>query len=204
MRFGYFGASRYYLSQSDDDIAGGVSLDQNDDGKIDLTTEYNWGASTNAAKRDSGSTTGTNFTADAMNAFLKGRYLISQEADRSEIREQAEVAVLTWEKALAATAIHYINDTLADQAVLGTDDYSFDNHATHWSELKGFSLGFQFNPNSPLSDKNFAKLHELIGDAPVLGDASEDDLADYEEKLLAARDLLAEAYEFEAEDVENW
>lgn len=202
--FGYFGASRHYLSQSDTDIADEVLYDANDDGKIDLTSEYNWGASVNAAKRDNGSTTGTDFTAEAMNAFLEGRYLISQEADVADIREQAKIAVLTWEKALAATAVHYINDTLADQAALGTEDYSFDSHATHWSELKGFSLGFQFNPNSPLSDDDFAELHELIGDAPVLGDASEDDLAAYEDNLLAARALLEEAYEFEAEDVENW
>jgi hypothetical protein len=139
-----------------------------------------------------------------MGAFLQGRYLISQQADVEEIHEQAHIAVLTWEKALAATAVHYINDTLADQAALGSDDYSFDDHATHWSELKGFCLGFQFNPHSPLTDDDFAELHSLIGDAPLLLGASEDELSDYEEALLAARTLLQEVYEFEAEDVENW
>ncbi len=202
--FGYFGASRSYLEQSDADIADGAALDANDDGKIDLLSEYNWGASTNAAKRDAGSTSGTDLTSEAMEAFLQGRFLISQEADVEEIRAQADIAVLAWEKSLAATAVHYINDTLADQAAMGSDDYSFADHAKHWSELKGFSLAFQFNPNSPLSASDFAELHELIGDAPVLEDASEDELSDYEDDLLAARELLQNAYEFETEDVENW
>lgn len=202
--FGYFGASRHFLSQSDSDISDGVILDADDDDKVDLLSEFNWGASVNAAKRDKGSSSGTDFTAEAMGAFLMGRHLISHEADIEEIREQAEVAVLTWEKSLASTAVHYINDTLADQAALGTEEYSFDDHAKHWSELKGFSLAFQFNPNSPLSDDDFEEFHNLIGDAPLLEGATDDELAEYEDDLLAARALLQEAYEFEAEDVENW
>ena len=35
-------------------------------------------------------------------------------------------------------------------AKLGTDEYDFYAHAKHWGELKGFALGLQFNPDSPL------------------------------------------------------
>lgn len=202
--FGYFGASRDYLDQSDQDIADGVTRDTNDDGKIDLTSEMNFGASQNAAKRDLGSSTGTDFTKEAMTAFLKGRSLIEAEADLADVQEQAVLASVTWEKALASTAIHYINDVLGDQETFGTDEYSFTDHAKHWSELKGFALGLQFNPRSPLSDEDFAEIHDLIGDQPVLESATEDEQSAYAEALEAARAILGDAYEFAAEDVNNW
>ena len=31
-----------------------------------------------------------------------------------------------------------------DMDLFGTDDYSFDSHAAHWSEMKAFALSFQF------------------------------------------------------------
>lgn len=202
--FGYFGAARDYLQQSDADIADGKQSDADGNGKISLISEYNFGASVNAAKRDNGSTTGTDFTADAMKAFLQGRHLISTEADPALIEAEAEKATLAWEKAIAATVVHYINDTTADQEALGTDAYSFDDHAKHWSELKGFALGLQFNPRSPLSDADFEKFHSLIGDAPVLADASEEAQKEYLVALGEARDLIAAAYDFASEDAEGW
>ncbi|MFM9597134.1 hypothetical protein ACKI1O_48190, partial [Streptomyces scabiei] len=84
--FGYFGAARNYLEYSDDEIAGKDGRDEfkagyNDyssDGQIDLASEYNWGNSTNAAKRDRGAEVRTDFTAAAMNAFIAGRKLINE------------------------------------------------------------------------------------------------------------------------------
>ena len=70
--------------------------------------------------------------------------------------------------------VHYINDTLQDMADFDTADYSFSSHAKHWSELKGFALGFQFNPRSPMSAEDFDVLHALIGMSPVLEDAGEE------------------------------
>lgn len=202
--FGYFGAAQRYLDQSDEEIADGEIFDADEDGKTDLKSEFNFGASVNAAKRDAGSTSGTDFTNMAMAAFLEGRQLIASGKSGSAVQEQAEQAVAAWEKSLAATAVHYINDTLGDMEAMGTDEYSFDDHAKHWSELKGFALSFQFNPRSPLSEKRFGQLHDLIGDGPVLDDASKDELSDYEDALLEARELLRDAYEFAVEDVENW
>lgn len=202
--FGYFGAARDYLLQSDANIADGIQSDADGNGTISLTREYNFGASVNAAKRDNGSTTGTDFTADAMTAFLEGRHLISTEGDSALIEAEAEKATLAWENAIAATVVHYINDTTADQEALGTDAYSFDDHAKHWSELKGFALGLQFNPRSPLSDADFETFHSLIGDAPVLADASEEEQKEYLKALGEARDLIAAAYDFESDDAEGW
>ena len=74
--------------------------------------------------------------------------------------------------------------------------------------MKGFALGFQFNPHSAIEGEDFETLHELIADAPVLpADDAEDAAADigaYVDDLLDARDLLARAYEFDEADVKNW
>mgnify|MGYP003917794563 CR=1 FL=1 len=224
--FGYFGAARDYAAYTDDEIAGKgganeklVYFDTNGDEMISLKSEYNFAASQNAAKRDRGSKNGaapTDFTKDIFDAFLAGRTLIHNnpgelsEELMTELKGYRDTIVWGWEKAFAATAIHYINDTLGDMANIATDaaaeegadaTYSFTDHAKHWGELKGFALGFQFSPHSPLSDEDFVKFHDLIGTAPVLADG---DLTAYEADLLEARDILRDAYEFDADNAASW
>ncbi len=212
--FGYWGAARDYAAYSDEELAGKGGdaarklgyFDTDGDGAVDLTQEFNWGVSTNAAKRDLGSHADakTDFTGDLWNAFLEGRWIIHQADgeltpdELAALEAQRDIAVLTWEKVIAATVVHYINDTLKEMAKFDTDAYSFAKHAKGWSEMKGFALAFQFNPASPLSDADFAKFHQLVGDAPVLETASADDIAAYEADLLEARALLGAAYEFAA------
>jgi hypothetical protein len=214
--FGYFGGARDYLAYTDEEIAGkggrdGWSsgyYDTDDDGAIDLLSEYNFGNSTNAAKRDLGASNGaTDFTAEAMTAFLSGRALITQadgplsDEQMSELKTYRDTAVLAWESAVAATVVHYVNDTLQAMNAFGTEDYSFTDHAKVWSELKGFALSFQFNPRSPLSDADFEQFHTLIGDAPVLSDAEQADIDQYKADLLAARQLIGDAYGFADENL---
>jgi hypothetical protein len=86
-------------------------------------------------------------------------------------------------------------------SAFGTDDYSFLDHAKHWSEAKGYAFTFQFNPRSPVSDGDFERLHGLLGDAPVLADAGETAIADYRMALLDARGILAAAFGFDAENL---
>jgi hypothetical protein len=66
--------------------------------------------------------------------------------------------------------------------------------------MKGFGLGLQFNRLSPLSDEDFAQVHTLMADAPVMTG----DVAAYTANLLVARDILQAAYEFDAENAANW
>ena len=77
--FGYFGAARDYAAYSDEALAGknGLSFykDGNGDSKIDFHSEYNFGFSRNAGKRDLGGAQNTNFTKDAFDAFLAGTYI---------------------------------------------------------------------------------------------------------------------------------
>ena len=218
--FGYFGAAKNYLDYNDNEIAGKVSSaedgrsdwngkhDTDGDGEIDLFSEFNFGNSVNAAKRDRGSVVQTNYTKEAMDAFLAGRKLINDaagadltDAQMTELLGYRDTAVAVWEKAIAATVIHYINDLHSDLAKVGSDDFDFATAAKHFSELKGFALGLQFNPYSPITDAQFEEIHMLIGDAPVLELA---DVAAYQAKLYQAGGIIEAALVFDAENVENW
>ena len=101
--------------------------------------------------------------------------------------------------------VHYINDTLADMEKFDTNDYSFATHAKHWAEMKGFALGLQFNPHSPLQTGTlFADLHNHMGDAPVLENATAQEIADYKAALESARELIRTAYGFAEANANNW
>ncbi len=224
--FGYFGAARDYLAYSDDEIAskGGREdwqgqYDTDNDGKIDLLSEKNFGNSVNAAKRDRGTAANinpTDYSKQAMDAFLMGRKLINDNASLSEVLSVAQkeelltyrdAAVMAWEKSVVATVVHYINDLNADLDKVGTAEFDYATTAKHFSELKGFALGLQFNPYSPiagLEEAKFAKfveLHVLLKDAPVLVAA---DVAAYQSDLIKARVILQTAYSFDAENVAGW
>jgi hypothetical protein len=207
--FGYFGAARSYDMMSDSDIGEFGYQDMDGDNQIDLSAEACFAASVNAAKRDLGAaeTAPTDYTADAFQGFWAGRELIANvtgelSADElSALQTHRDQAITAWEAAVAATVVHYINDVLKDMNDFGTDDYNFGDHAKHWSECKGFALWFQFNPRSPVSDSAFVALHEAIGMAPVLQSADESDIENYRAALLSARDILREAFSFDADNM---
>jgi len=232
--FGYFGAARNYSTYTDDEIAakGGRAefangyYDTNNDGQIDLRSEINLGHASNCAKRDRGAVVATDFTQQAFNAFLTGRAILNATSSNltSEPLSQLQAAALTasqvWEKCIAATVIHYINDVIGDMEKF-TDDKAYDdltaykNHAKHWSEMKGFALSLQFNPDSPFRHNsttltNLKTLLSLMGDAPVLADDSQHGAAfsggvsQYRTDLLQARDMIGEAYAFARENVNGW
>jgi hypothetical protein len=84
--------------------------------------------------------------------------------------------------------VHYLNACIQDldpDKAVNTSDF-----IKHWSELKGFALGFQFNPHSPMSETEFTGLHQLIGTAPIM------DLA-YRVDLQAARDIVSTVFDFD-------
>ncbi len=218
--FGYYGAPRDFYAYTDEEIAkkGGAddkqgAYDTNGDGMIDMKSEWapGTGGAVAGAKRDLGSQTETTFNENAFDALLAGRQWIldtepegedgTLSADQlGELRGVAQIAVDNYEASLAATVVHYINDTLADLDALGTDDFSFTDMAKHWGEMKGYSLCFQFSPNGPANTGglDFAALQDLLGTAPVWDDAA------YVDALLDARTLIGNAYGFDPSDVENW
>lgn len=215
--FGYFGAARNYLENSDEDNANVGTFDTNGDESLDLQSEVNLGNSVNAAKRDLGTADNTNptdFTTEAMEAFLAARHMISESVgtaftadEMTALETHRNAAVNAWEKAIAATVIHYINDVTADLGKSDTDDYNFEDVAKHWSEMKGFALGLQFNPHSPITAEQFADIHTLMGQKPVVltfGSSDRTDVDAYLADLEDARDILQSALEFDAENVSNW
>lgn len=200
--FGYFGAARDYGAWTDALLAGDAHADTfSPDGAIDLLSEVSFGASVNAGKRDDGAIAPTDLTAEAWEGFLEGRSLIASvegelsAAQLEELKGWRDQAIGAWEAAIAATVVHYINDTLEDMSTFGTPDYSFADHAKHWSEMKGFALSLQFNPRSPLSDDAFEALHAAIGTAPALPE--DPDVESYRQGLLSARASLGAAYGFD-------
>lgn len=210
--FGYFGAARDYGMYDLAVIAGSMPYrDSDTNGQIDLLSEFNFGASTNAAKRDRGSAASarTDFAGQAERAFRTGRALIVAAGDEvsddelTAIRRERDLAIEAWEGALAATVIHYMNEVLQDMGRFGSGEYVFLDHAKHWSELKGFALGLQFNPRSPLlveegGEERFVTLHELLGDRPVLSNADAAAVTAYRADLIAARALVGAAYGFDS------
>lgn len=215
--WGYFGAARNYGDYTDNEIAGASGRadfmkgynDANGDNMIDLRSEFNFGQAVNAAKRDRGSNSFTNFTQEAFDGFRRGRQILNESAGGTmdsasftELQSNRNQAVLAWEKAIAATVVHYINDVLQDMgkfngAIAGSP-YSYTDHCKHWAEMKGFALGLQFNPRKQISDMDFSMFHTLVGDRPVLETATAMQVSTYKANLLAARDLLQNAYSFDA------
>jgi len=212
--YGYWGAARDYGQYSDEEIAGKGGRDDwsqyhdtNGDDEIDLMTEHNFGFSINAAKRDYGSSScGFDLTGAANYGFYKGRELITgitgalSEDQMDELVGYRNLIIESWEKAIAATVIHYINDCLDDMKLLD-GDFEFYTYAKHWSEAKGFALSFQFNRLSPVGDEDFKQLHTLLRDAPELDQSK---FNEYEEDLLTARDILEGSFGFDSDDVSDW
>ena len=240
--FGYYGASRNIGDYTDDEAAGKGGRegfgngynDANGDGSIDIRSEIVLGHAQNCAKRDRGSDGATDFSQDAFDAFLIGRQILDNAAKagtltaeaQSALNSQISIASKAWEKCIAATVVHYINDVTADMGEYQAPDFAslgnFKTMAKHWGEMKGFALALQFSPYSPFRDgsvegidlDDLKRVLDLMGDAPVLADGSqggipvsgsaEDAIAAYLSDLQTARDVLEEAYGFDPSVVASW
>lgn len=209
--FGYFGAAHDYNLYSDAQNKSQQDNDTNNDGLIDLYSEYSFGHSVNAAKRDDGATVATDFSKGAMDAFIAGRALIQAnfgtnpvqgEGYHAELVKISQEALANWEKAAAATVVHYINDVIADYDSFGTANFELRDLAKHWSEMKGFALGLQFSKTPVISMTDLKTVHENFGEAPVL--TNKTDVDAYVTKLQEARTIFQNAYSFNADNVANW
>ena len=204
--FGYFGAARDYARYTDDQLAGSVddfTFDSNGDGSIDFKSEYNFGLSRNAAKRDKGGS-GVDFTQEIFNAFLAGRTAITNQGSAADISVHRQAASEGMEKVIAATVVHYINDTLSDMSKLGTADENRANLNKHWAEMKGYTVALQYNPFRLINDGQLAELHGIMGEAPVYDEPGssgyETQVANYER----AKAVLQAAYGFSGDNMANW
>ena len=204
--FGYFGAARDYSRYTDEQLAGSVgdyTFDSNGDGSIDFKSEYNFGLSRNAGKRDKGGA-GVDFTGDIFAAFLAGRTLIVNQGSAAEISAQREAAANGMEKVIAATAVHYINDTLADMADLGTGDENLVNLNKHWAEMKGFTVALQYNPFALISHSQLEELHGIMGQAPSYDAPGSDAYDETVRNYGRAKEIFQGVYGFSDGNMANW
>lgn len=204
--FGYFGAARDYARYTDAQLAGNVddfTFDSNGDGSIDFKSEYNFGLSRNAGKRDKGGS-GVNLTQEVFDAFLAGRTAITNQGSVSEISAYRQTAANGMEKVIAATVVHYINDTLSDMSKLGTAEENRANLNKHWAEMKGYTVALQYNPFRLINDGQLAELHGIMGEAPIYDEPGSNgyktQVANYER----AKAVLQAAYGFSNANMENW
>ena len=244
--FGYYGASRDMNDYTDDEAAGKGGraeygngyYDSNGDGLIDLRSEFVFGHAQNCAKRDRlkdpEGNPYTDFTKEAMDAFMIGRRILQNAEEAGELTEaandalqaQIKVAAVTWEKCIAATVVHYINDVTIDMGEFANgafaDRSNFVNLTKHWGEMKGFALGLQFSALSPFRDGSTGKsvtdlkrVLDLMGDAPMMPNGSQNGqpttsasadaaVAGYLSDLQEARTILSEAYGFNPDAVAIW
>ena len=204
--FGYFGAARDYTRYTDAQLAGKVddfTFDSNSDGSIDFKSEYNFGLSRNAGKRDKGGS-GVDFTQEIFNAFLAGRTAITNQGTVAEISAYRQTAANGMEKVIAATVVHYINDTLSDMSKLGTAEENFANLNKHWAEMKGYTVALQYNPFRLITDGQLAELHGIMGEAPVYDEPGSNGHNTQVANYKRAKDVLQAAYGFSNANMENW
>lgn len=89
------------------------------------------------------------------NAFIKGRAAISAK-DYAERDAQVVIVRDTWEKAIAATIISYVNATK-----LKLTDDAIRNH--NCSEIKGFIMNLKCNPTKKITMSEIAQLEGYLG-----------------------------------------
>ena len=204
--FGYFGAARDYSRYTDDQLAGSVddfTFDSNGDGSIDFKSEYNFGLSRNAGKRDKGGS-GVDFTQEIFSAFLAGRTAITNQGSVAEISAYRQTAANGMEKVIAATVVHYINDTLSDMSKLGTGEENIANLNKHWAEMKGYTVALQYNPFRLITDGQLAELHGIMGKAPIYDQPGSNAYNTQVNNYKRAKDVLQAAYGFSNTNMDNW
>lgn len=215
--FGYFGASVDYLSIDDATINAKTNhSDVNGDYVIDLLKgEYNYGLAQYASKHDVMTGT-TDLSKEIMVAFLEGRQLILDNHGTTPVVGDelhtrlagiADRAVTGLEKVIAISVVKYINQTIAelDNYVVGANNNDVAELAKLWSELKGFALGLQFNPNPTMTEAQQIDLHTKIGQSPINKlETEHGSVTDYVTELEAARTLVQEAFGFDATAVATW
>jgi hypothetical protein len=89
-----------------------------------------------------------------MDAMIAGRFAINQ-GDDEEKNKQAAIAIVELEKAIAATAVSYINSAVENLA-----DKSLSFHAL--SEAQAFAMSLKYNDNKTISNEDLNTVMEIL------------------------------------------
>jgi len=205
--FGYFGFPRTLepfldYSGGEEGLASGPAQDVDGNGSVDLTSEYAYTWATYAIERSAAAENTGNandFARRAFEALVEGREDIENGEDPSD---HAETALQAWEATVAVNVIHYINSMEGNLSELADDktveDGDLDEGA--WGEAKAFSWNLQFYSNE-LSESQLNDILEDVGNDPPYGEMT---VSDYESNLSDATQIIADAYGFNADNVDAW
>ncbi len=210
MAFGYFGsptnANLLELTQ----LKGTAYFDANNDNSIDLTSEYNFYFSDNAATRDADATLfDTRFHRNIQSGFLAGRALIDYQVyDKSldpdslkiELSQIKNDILDTWETSIAAKMIHHINIIAVVAPKWELSEIYNSSYLYHWSELKALATILQFNANSKIDIETLKDIHSDIATQPNKTNV----INTFLKKLFKLREALTTTYNFSLEDIEFW
>ncbi len=192
--FGYFGASRDYVTNyTDEDLNSPASSykDANGDGKIDFGSEFNFSMMGRYAGRRDIGIPGQDWSGDAFRAFVKGRALITAKKSADSIAAQRKIAVETWEKVYAANVVTYIKSS---KALIADETKGILDIAGGWSELKAFAICLQFSPYKTMSNAELHQLQAYIGHGPAL--SSPEARTAYIAQLDSAQALIKAKFNF--------
>ncbi|MBN4052049.1 DUF4856 domain-containing protein [Cytophagaceae bacterium AH-315-L13] len=191
--FGYFGAALDYNDYLDTDIKSPGEKDSDVNGTIDPETEQCFYYGQTAAKRDLGAAavsvnTDVDYTKAIFEAFLEGRAAITN-IDYSKRNTAITTIEDNWEEIIAATVIHYINETKSD-----ITSGSFDI-IKHWAELKGYVNMLSYRSDNKIGKTDLASINTYLGTKPSEA---------VKTNLDAAASIIQEAYGFSDELVAGW
>jgi len=224
--FGYFGFPRTLepfldYSGGTEGLAGGnVARDVDDNGSVDLTSEYVHTWASYAIERSAAAANNGNendFARRAFEALVQGREAIESGEDPSS---QAETALQAWEQVVAINVIHYVNSMQGNlEGASGMLESPAEGESGNvgedaWGEAKAFAWGLQFYSDE-LNDDQLNTILENIGNDPPYGEmtASEyskllgegldtDDDGAVEED--GVKRILENAYDFNSSNVDAW
>ena len=185
--FGYWGAAAHSLllsAEQNYNIAKKkdlVSADYDEDGVVDLKSEYVFAHAYYASSFDKGGK--TSYMEDITRAFLDGRKLITSangekltDAQRSELMGYVAIISENWQKVIAESVFKYAGSTYKSLVALedvSNDDLAkeFGKYMKYWGELKGFSMALQVGKDN--IGESATKLNRMIGFGPMLMDETQ-------------------------------
>jgi hypothetical protein len=197
--FGYFGAARHYASFSDSSLAelsGSPYSDADSDNQIAFTSEYNFTFARLAGIRDA-TAEEVDFTGTLFQNFLEGRTNISNQASDIQIEQNINEIARTWDRVVAASIIHNINELQREILADPLPRYQFNRH---WSAMRGLTIVLQYNPFRRISNNEIRELANLMGDQPP----SSSSFNSYSDNLTTAKVKLKTIYEFSNTNVDRW
>jgi hypothetical protein len=213
----YFGAPNEFSAEFLD-YGGGTeglantAVDLNEDEQIDFNTEFVFTWASYAAERSAvaeNNGTPNDFARRAKGAMDDLRTAIEEDDSSVDVGAKAATALEAWESVVAVNVIHYVNAMESDLSSLDSDetvttdalsDDAVAEFNEHWGEAKPFAWALQFNPEKQISDTQLQNLHDALGAAPPYGKTKSDVVSD----INTVKQILADTYDFNASNVENW